>query len=111
MNKSISIALRQKAEEVALRFSKKNREGNFNEEVFSVNEIIPLSDVSACVFMEKNTGKKAAFFFYYIGRGASKGWHYFVPTDAHILGMQSFGYYKLELERNNYKYNFEDAIT
>lgn len=73
MNKHLSLELRDKAKEIADRYSKKNREGNFNNESFAVSEIIPLSDFSACVFMQKNTGKKAAFFFYYIQRGAAKG--------------------------------------
>jgi hypothetical protein len=108
MNKSLVKELKSKAESTAEKFSISKREGNFNNEIFKVLEIIPMSDHTATVIMKKNTGKKAAFFFYYLNRGMSKGWHYFVPTDSHILGMQSFNFYKLEIERNNYKENFNE---
>lgn len=106
MNKQIAKELKHYAHKVAQNFSKTDREGNFNAEQFKVAEVIPTSDTTAAVIYEKNTGKKAAFFFYYIARGSSKGWHYFVPTDAHIVGMMAFQFYKLELERNNFSFNF-----
>jgi hypothetical protein len=106
MNKEIAKELDEFAQNIAKRYSFKNREGNFNSEDFKVKEIIPMSEHTASVIFEKNTGKVACFFFYYINRGSSKGWKYFVPTDAHILGMLNFNYYKLEVERLNYKHNF-----
>ena len=111
MNKVIAQELDQYVETVAERFSQTNREGNFNNESFELHEIIPMTDVTATVVFKKNTGKQAAFFFYYIAKGRSKGWKYFVPTDAHILGMCAFNHYKLEVERNNYKHNFNHAHT
>jgi hypothetical protein len=111
MNKAIAQELDQYVETVAERFSQTNREGNFNNESFELHEIIPMTDVTATVVFKKNTGKQAAFFFYYIAKGRSKGWKYFVPTDAHILGMHAFNHYKLEVERNNYKHNFNHADT
>ena len=106
MNKEIAKKLDVFAHEVATRFSKSDREGNFNNETFSLKEICPLSDHTAAVIFEKNTGKLAVFFFYYIQRGASEGWRYFVPTDSHVMGMGGFEYYKLQVERYNYKHNF-----
>jgi hypothetical protein len=107
MNKAIAKELDDFAQGIATRYSQKGREGNFNGEDFKVKEIIPMSEHTASVIFKKNTGKVACFFFYYINRGASKGWKYFVPTDAHILGMMNFNFYKLEVERLNYKHNFE----
>lgn len=106
MNKQLVKELTAVAESVAMRFSQKDREGNFNGEIFEVTEIVPMSEHTASVIMSKNTGKRAAFFFYYINRGKSKGWKYFVPTDSHLLGMHAFAHYKLEVERFNYKHNF-----
>lgn len=106
MNKQLVKDLTQFAETVAQRFSYNDREGNVSKEDFKVVEVIPMSDASATVIYEKNTGKQAAFFFYYINRGKAKGWKYFVPTDSHILGMAAFSHYKLEVERFNYKHNF-----
>ena len=108
MNNTLVKELKAKAEDVADKFSIKNREGNYNNEIFKVVEVIPMSDHTASVIFKKNTGKKAVFFFYYINRGIAKGWKYFVPTDSHIIGMQSFNFYKLEVERNNYKENFNE---
>ena len=107
MNKEIAKELNIYANEVCSRYSKKDRAGNYNKETFSISEVIPTSDHTASVIFKKNTGKLAAFFFYYINRGASKGWKYFVPTDSHITGFRAFEYYKLNVERSNYKHNFE----
>jgi hypothetical protein len=107
VNKHLAHELQRFADELARRFSRQDREGNFNKETFAVSEIIPMSDATATLIFKKDTGKKAAFFCYYISKGMSAGWKYFVPTDAHILGMVSFAYYKLEVERGNYAANFE----
>ena len=107
MNKKIANDLEYSAKMVANRFSMREREGNFNNETFFVQEIIPISDHSAVCVFEKNTGKRALAFFYYIPRGSSMGWKYFFPTDSHLLGFRAFDYYKLEVERYNFKYNFE----
>ena len=106
MNKQLVKDLTEFAEQVAKRYSQTEREGNVNNEQFAIVEVIPMSEHAATVIYEKTTGKQAAFFFYYINRGKAKGWKYFVPTDSHILGMQSFSHYKLEVERHNYKHNF-----
>ena len=111
MNKSIAQELDAYVQTIAERYSQTSRAGHFNKESFELDEIIPMTDVTATVIFKKNTGKQAAFFFYYISRGRSKGWKYFVPTDAHILGMTAFNHYKLEVERNNYKHNFNYATT
>lgn len=110
MNKQVAKELENYVVQISERFSRTDRDGNFNEETFVVDEIIPMTDATATVVFKKNTGKRAAFFFYYIARGMAKGWKYFVPTDAHILGMQSFNVYKLQVEKNNWEHNFEPAI-
>ena len=104
MNKQVAIELKSFTDEVCQRYSNKNRVNNFNNETFEVQEIIPTSDHTATIIYEKNTGKRAAFFFYYIP--AFKKWHYFVPTDSHINGMTAFANQKIEVERHNYKHNF-----
>jgi len=106
MNKQIAIELKEQAEIIAQRFSNHNREGNYNNETFEVDEIISMSDHTATVIFKKDTGKLAAAFFYYLSRGRSKGWQYFFPTDSHINGLCSFHFFKLEVERKNYEKNF-----
>lgn len=106
MNKEVAKELQSYANEVCNRYSRTDREGNYNKESFKIREIIPTSDHTATVIMQKNTGKLAAFLFYYINRGASKGWKYFIPTDSHITGFRAFEHYKTNVERHNYKHNF-----
>jgi|TARA_R100000353_G_scaffold53811_1_gene43069 hypothetical protein len=106
MKKDIAKELEEFALVIRDRYSNKQRAGNFNNETFEMEEIIPMSDHTATVIFKKDTGKKAAFFFYYINMGRSKGWKYFVPTDSHILGMANFSFYKMQVERENYKHNF-----
>ena len=105
MNKQIANELKDFSEDIARRFSNKEREGNFNNETFEVEEVIPTSDHTAVINFKKNSGKIGVAFCYYIARGYSKGWKYFFPTDSHLNGFQDFLYYKLEAERKNYKHN------
>ena len=106
MNKTIAIELQDFCQTIADRYSNVNRVGNVNNETFTVQEIIPTSDHSACVNFVKTGGKIAVAFFYYINKGRSKGWKSFFPTDSHVNGFQAFLYYKLEAERKNYSKNF-----
>ena len=106
MNKTIARELQQFCKTIADRYSNVNRVGNVNNETFSVEEVIPTSDHTACVNFVKTGGKVAVAFFYYINKGRSKGWKYFFPTDSHVNGFQAFLYYKLEAERKNYSKNF-----
>ena len=106
MNKTIAIELQDFCQTIADRYSNVNRVGNVNNETFSVEEVIPTSDHTACVNFVKTGGKLAVAFFYYINKGRSKGWKYFCPTDSHVNGFQAFLYYKLEAERKNYSKNF-----
>ena len=106
MNKTIAIELQDFCQTIADRYSNVNRVGNVNNETFTVQEIIPTSDHSACVNFVKTGGKIAVAFFYYINKGRSKGWKYFFPTDSHVNGFHAFLYCKLEAELKNYSKNF-----
>ena len=107
MNKQIAIELQTQAELVCKRFSNPEREMNFNNEVFEIDEIIPTSDHTAVIkFIKTPTNKIGLAFFYYIPNGFSKGWKYFFPTDSHINGMKGLEFIKFEIERSNYCKNF-----
>ena len=106
MNKQIARELEEYANKVAVMFSYPDREGNYNGETFTVKEIVPTSENTAIVTYNKSSGKDSVAFFYYLARGASKGWRYFFPTDSHILGFRAFEIYKLLVEKENYKFNF-----
>jgi hypothetical protein len=105
MQKERAQSLLRFAEEVAARYSRTDRQNNFNAESFRVAKVIPLSDATASVIYSKTPGdKQAAFFFYWIG--AQARWEYFVPTDSHIAGMTQFAQVKVEVERENWDKNF-----
>ena len=72
MNKGIATELQNFCETIAERYSNVKRVGNVNNESFTVEEIIPTSDHSACVNFSKTGGKVAVAFFYYINKGRSK---------------------------------------
>jgi len=107
VNKQVARELDEFVTIVADRFSKKDREGNVNQEDFSIDEVIPTSDHTAVVRFKKNTGKIGLAFFYYIPRGMSNGWKYFFPTDSHINGFRAFEMEKYQVEKENYKHNFK----
>ncbi len=106
MKKDIAKELHQFSAVIAQRFSRTDREGNVSNESFEVEEVVPTSDHTAIINFKKSSGKIGVAFCYYIGKGKSKGWKYFFPTDSHINGFQAFLYYKLDAERKNYKHNF-----
>lgn len=101
MNKQLAQSLKKKAEQIAVLYSNKDRQNNFNNETFEVDQIIPMGEHTASVIYKKNTGKRGCFFFYLI----KNEWKYFVPTDSHILGMMSFNTYKLRVEEQNMGFN------
>ncbi len=83
MNKEIAKELQNYAHEVCNRYSRTDREGNYNKESFKIREIIPTSDHTkflACVMaLEKlkvidseNDGQTG----YYIGIKKSKIHHF-----------------------------------
>ena len=108
MQKQIYLNLEKVVNEVALRFSNPDRRFNANNETFIVRDIFPLSDQTATVMFEKNTGKVAVAFFYLRKGGDTRNWYYFFPTDTHVLGMTSFAWYKLLAEEINRKHNKEE---
>lgn len=100
MNNESLVSLTVEARRVADVFSNPLRAFNILQETFQVHEIRPLSDSAAAVIMEKNTGKFALVFFYFV-KGPNK-WYYFFPTDSHILAMSYVSSIKAEIERRNY---------
>lgn len=106
MKKEIAKELADFVKVVEQRFSRSDREMNFNNESFKVHKVIPSSDHTASVVFSKTSGKQGVAFFYYIPNGMSKGWKYFFPTDSHITGMRAFEFHKLNAEDFNFDKNF-----
>lgn len=107
MKKDVALQLIETVKRAGKVFSNPDREYNFTGETFTPKKITPLSETTAIAYYEKDTGKKAIFFFYYI-RSNGGTWCYFVPTDSHILGMVNVHKYIQEVEEYNFEYNGSD---
>ena len=98
MNSEAYKSLRIRADEIAVMYSDQTRELNYKKDVFEVDTVIVLSDTSAGVIYRKTSGLKVLFFFHY---SKNSKWYYFVPTDAHILGLQRLTTLKFKVEEYN----------
>ena len=106
MQKQIAEKLAEAIKRAEVFFSSPERAKNPNHETFKAKDLKPLSDFTAAIVFEKNTGKQAVAFFYYVDSNGGY-WQYFFPKDSHILGMDMFGRIKQEIEEFNYPKNFE----
>jgi hypothetical protein len=107
VNKQVALKLKEKAEEIATRFSNPQRDYNGQQETFEVGKIIPLSETTAIVIFDKSSGKRALAFLYYI-RASDGYWLYFFPSDSHLLGLQRLSEEMRKVEEFNFKFNFEE---
>lgn len=110
MNKETAKKLKEEIEVFARNFSNPLREKNGNGEVFSFESLSVLSETTAAVCYRKSPSDKLALvFFYYVNYNGGV-WRYFVPTDAHILGMAAFARHKETVETVNFPKNFEAEV-
>lgn len=90
-------------------FSSKARGGNVNGETFTIAQIRPLSDLTACVIFDKQPGgKKAVAWFYYIASRAKPRWEYFFVSYSHLVGLERVKYILEGIEVHNYELNFSE---
>lgn len=108
MNTDAARLLPAAAEECAKAFSSTERMKNYNKETFLVAKIEPLSGKTAAVYLKKNTGKLALFFFYFRGDGR---WCYFCPDYDHVYGMEEFGKLLRGIEKFNFPLNYESVVV
>ena len=110
MNKQVALKLKELADEVAHRFSDKNRTKNVNQETFVVQSIVPLSEVSAAVIYIKSTEKKAVAFFYYLNNQIGE-WRYFFPKESHLFGLTRVQEILKGIEEHNFGVNFQKPLV
>ena len=104
MDKLVARTLKARATEVARNFSSPTRALNHTGEIFTVDEIIPLSAQSAIVIFKKNSGKKAIAHFIHI-RQKSR-WIYYFISAAHLLNLDRLSAIYHDVEIFNYPLNF-----
>lgn len=110
LNKNIAQKLQAKSVTIARNFSNPDREHNGNGETFAVRKIIPLSETTAAVTFNKNTGKIAIAFCYYINQSGGQ-WQYFFPSDSHLMGMKKVEPILDEIEKHNFRFNFTTEMA
>jgi hypothetical protein len=65
-----------------------------------------MTNDTAAIRYEDESGNEELTFFYYIHKGMSKGWRYFTPNESHINGFRLFELEKFSVEKENYDKNF-----
>ena len=111
MRKDVAISLKQKAEQIAVRFSNTDRTNNYNNESFKVVDIMPISAQGAYVIYEKSTGKKAIAHFIHVDHPKNPFWQYYMIGSQHLLNLNVLTEKYLEVEQHNFKFNFDNKQT
>ena len=111
MRKDVAISLKQKAEQIAVRFSNTDRTNNYNNESFKVVDIMPISAQGAYVIYEKSTGKKAIAHFIHVDHPKNPFWQYYMIGSQHLLNLNVLTEKYLEVEQHNFKFNFDNTQT
>lgn len=104
MNKDVAVKLRDKAEEIARKYSH-TRGLNQGADVYEVEVIKPLSGTTAAITLRRENQKRVIAFCYYIEYSGGY-WTYFLPKDSDIIGMAAFAPLKQKIEEINYAFNF-----
>ena len=111
MRKDVAISLKQKAEQIAVRFSNTDRTNNYNNESFKVVDIMPISAQGAYVIYEKSTGKKAIAHFIHVDHPKNPFWQYYMIGSQHLLNLNVLTEKYLEVEQHNFPFNFDGKRT
>ncbi len=104
MQKRMVKSLRETAENVARMFSRPDRGGNYDNETFSVEKYVILSECTAAVVFHKEpTAKRAVAWFYFINSRAKPRWEYFFITYSHLVGLEHVGNLLHSVEQWNFE--------
>ena len=105
VKKELVKKLKERAEDIARMFSHKDRQFNFNSEMFEVVTIKPLSESTAVVWFKKEPTKKTGLAFLYWINGSGGRWQYFFPTYDHCIGMERVKEELFVVEESNFDKN------
>lgn len=108
MKKEIAVQLKETASEIERIFSDPNRKFNTMKEVFTLDKIEVLSEYTAALIFNKNTGKKALVFAYHTMAQNGK-WQYFFPKESHTVGMEKVSELLNQVEQHNYSFNLKEG--
>lgn len=100
MNKMLSLTLRKSVDEIVLTMSNKTEK----KEKIKVEEIIPLSDITAAVVLEWESKRRVLFYFYFVDVQGGKWWH-FIPKDGHLNHVDKLFDIRQLVLQHNFKHN------
>ena len=106
MRKEVARNLKDMADQIAIRYSKKSRVKNVSNEIFTVDDIIPLSAQGAMVVYKKNSGKKALAHFIHVDHPIKPFWQYYFVGAQHFINLHQLEKVYADIERHNFKLNF-----
>ena len=107
MRKEVAIALRDMADQIAIRYSKKSRTQNVTSDIFTVDEIVPLSAQGAMVVYKKNSGKKALAHFIHVDHPNKPFWQYYFVGAQHFINLDLLSKKYAKIEQHNFGLNFK----
>jgi hypothetical protein len=102
MRKEVANELMFSVDKLITAFNNPNREFYSGEE-FKLKGVRVLSEYTAGVLLEKNTGKQALVGGFFI----KDKWNLFFLRESHIYGMKKFEKMLDEIEQNNLKFSLE----
>jgi hypothetical protein len=102
VRKGLQKSLLSEVNRLAQVYSKR-----LTSETFKVHRILPMSEDTAAVIFEKDTGKRALCWMYYL-HAADYGWQHIFLTDSHLLGMRGLEQMKQLIERHNMEVVIEE---
>jgi hypothetical protein len=107
MRKDVAIALKDMADQIAIRYSKKSRAQNVSDEIFTVDDIIPLSAQGAIVIFKKDSGKKALAHFIHVDHPKNPFWQYYFVGAQHFINLHQLEKVYAKVEKHNFHLNFK----
>ena len=107
MRKEVARDLKDMADQIAIRYSKKSRIQNVTSEIFTVDEIVPLSAQGAMVIYKKNSGKKALAHFIHVDHPNKPFWQYYFVAAQHFINLDLLSKKYAEIEQHNFGLNFK----
>lgn len=101
MERILAAGLKKAVDDIAIKMSTRPE----RVEAIKVVSITILSELTAAVVFEWESGKRILFYFYYVDVQGGKWWH-FMPKDAHFVNMEKL----CEIRTSVMQYNFMNHL-
>lgn len=102
MKRKLVQALEKEVEGFCDFLNKPKQEKKYPRFLFSVREIIPLSEFVAVALLDKSDGQRALVLFYW--SGWSGEWRGFMPKESHVFGFEKVRAHLQGVEEHNFSH-------